>query len=642
MRRAARQILLGILATAAILEALYLAAANFALNRSLIEDRLNRNPQRFHIAWQRGWSWWPGSVALRGVDLGGSSKRIDWYTHLDSVDATFHLLPLRHNVVDLIRVRADGVDYRQRHKTLPQVASRVPPSELPPIPGLTEEEANSSPPRRGPGKRWTILSDDIACDVDQIWIDRFRLIGPMRVATGMMLVPHEAMEFPGVRLTMASGELRAGKDPIFERLGMDVQAEIHRFVPRGLKHLEFFHYLSGRFALHSDSASLFFLEAYFRKTPWVRFNDRGSGRFLIVLDHGRLAPGTELEMANDQVDMDFLDRHLTGKGVIRGGVEEKSGKVESILSARLTHFKLAPVGSSQAFARGEVATLSGRSGSLDLADPFTDLEITFDMPRAEILDLTFYNSLIPEGSNFKLLSGTGTISYHIEGSQEKRSLHGRIDLDIEEGSASFRDFVMRGGFSVNALLRQASPRELLFDIAGTRVVVHKRDPPWSAAFTFPQARMQFTNPTRIDASLSLAMHDTRPLVVMFDALKGVPDWLERMMTIPDIQGMAELQGRGDQVLIRDLDLTGKSLHALADLKLGRNTREGILFLKFHGFAFGVDLKPEGKDIKIIRPLRWFHEERAKRQSLSLDPKDPASGKPKKPARRVTGTSTDAR
>ena len=633
MRRSARRILLALLSAAAILEALYLIAANVALNSSALEHRLNRRPGRFHIQWHSAWTWWPGSVTLRGVEVGGSSKRIDWYAHLDSVGATFQLLPLRRRVVHLTGVRAAGVDYRQRRKVLTGLAARVPPSELPPIPGIAEEEAKSQPPpRHGPRKLWTVLADDIVCDVQQIWIDRFRLVGPMQVSTGMTLIPREALEFPGVRLTMASGELRAGYERIFEALGMDVQATVHRFVPRGLKRLEFFHYLSGRFALKSESASLFFLQAYFRKTPWVQFHDRGAGNILLILDHGRLVPGSLLELKNDRGDMEFLDRRLTGQGVIRGVVEEKDGRLGSLVTARLTDFQVAPAAGGKPFARGDLAVLEARSESLDLAEPFTDLRVSFDLPRAEILDLAFYNSLIPEGSKFKLLSGTGRMSYHLEGSQEDRSLKGTIDLTIDEGSASFRDFVMRGGFTVNALLRQASPRELLFDIAGTRVQVTTRNPPWKATFLFPKARMQFTEPARIDAALRLELQDTRPLVVMFDALKGVPRWLERMMTIADIRGTAELVGRGDQVGIRDLDVTGESLHALADLSFARKSREGILYLHFHGFAFGVDLKPEGKDVKIWRPLRWFHAERARRRGgASAAPRTEAPGRGARPS-----------
>jgi hypothetical protein len=138
--------------------------------------------------------------------------------------------------------------------------------------------------------------------------------------------------------------------------------------------------------MRSESASLFFLEAYFRKTPWVRFNERAAGRMEMRLDHGRLLPGTTLDVSNDHVDMEFLDRHLTGEGVITGAMKERNGVLGSELTARLSDFQVAPVGSAKPFARGRIATLVARSTKMDLSDPFTDTTIVVDVPRSEILD----------------------------------------------------------------------------------------------------------------------------------------------------------------------------------------------------------------------------------------------------------------
>src|SRR5262249_49450313 len=145
-------------------------------------------------------------------------------------------------------------------------------------------------------------------------------------------------------------------------------------------------YLSGRFALQSDDASLFFLEAYFRKTPWVRFNDRGSGKIVLVLDHGHLMPASTLDIANDKVDVQFLDRHVTGKGIITGRIETFEGKPRGRVSARLQDFQLAAVGGTHPFARGPLLTIESTSAKMDLSDPFTDQHVVVDLPHADLLD----------------------------------------------------------------------------------------------------------------------------------------------------------------------------------------------------------------------------------------------------------------
>ena len=611
-----KRTLIGVIVAIVALEGAYLVAANVFLNTDLAPKAINRKPEKFQLAWRSAWSLYPGMAVLRDAQVRGRTRRMEWYAQLDSVTATFHLRPLLRRTVHLTNVKASGVEYRQRRRLLPGETSRTPLSELPPIPELLDVPgARPNPDRhpRQPGRPWTVLADGITCDLDELWIDRFRLEGPLRVETSMSLVVRGPMEFPRVRLTMASGDLWAGEGRIFQTLGLDIEATLHPFVPKSAKGLAFFHYLSGRFALHSDSASLFFLEAYFRKTPWLRFNDRAGGRMDLRLDHGRLQPGSKLQISNDNVDMTFLDRHLTGKGVITGIVEETDGVVQSRMTVLLEEFQLAPQGSALPFARGRGATLVASSNAVDFSNPFTDLKTLFDLPQAEILDLAFYNSMIPPGSRFRLLSGTGTLRYHLEGSQEERSLHGTIDLAVKKAAARFENYEMRGDFTLKTLLRQASPRDLLFDVSGTRLDLRTDNPDWSAVITFPKANMSFAEPLKIDATVQLSMLDTRPLVAMYDAFKGVPNWLEKMMIIENIRGGAKLDVRRDHVVVKNLDVTGKGLHALADLVLGKNSREGILYLRFHGFSLGVELQKGGRDLKVIRPLHWFQEQRSRRR-----------------------------
>src|SRR5262249_36182242 len=118
----------------AALEGVYLAAANVFLNTRLAPQSINHKPERFQIRWRSGWSWWPGQAVLHDVEVRGRSSRVDWYSHLDSVSTTFHLRPLFHRTVHLISVEAEGVDYRQRRRLRPGETSRVPVTELPPIP----------------------------------------------------------------------------------------------------------------------------------------------------------------------------------------------------------------------------------------------------------------------------------------------------------------------------------------------------------------------------------------------------------------------------------------------------------------------------------------------------------------------------
>jgi len=621
MRRPLRRIIIAALIAVGPGKAVYLVAANVFLNTSLAPETINRKPEKFQIHWRSGWSLWPGMAVLSGVETRGRSKSVEWHARLDSVRTTFYLRPLFHRTVHLASVKAEGVIYRQRRILAPGQPSRIPASELPPIPASLDipGAASRSPgPAKPPGLPWRVLADGITCDLSELWIDRFRLLGHLRVETAMDLRVRGRMEFPRIRLQMASGDLLAGEGVIFKELGLDADATLHSFIPRQAKRLRFFRNLSGRFVFHSKSASLFFLEAYFRKTPWLHFNEHAGGRMVLQLDHGVLQPGTTLDIANDQVDVGILDRRLTGKGVITGRVTLTNGAPVSQITAHLIEFQVAPVGSDKPFARGRDSVIVATSDKLDLSDPFTDLKVSFDLPEAHILDLGFYNSMIPPGSKFHLISGTGTLRYHLEGSQDEHSLHGDIALSTKDAVARFESYEMRGDFTLKPPLRQASPKELLFDISGTRLDLRKKNPDWSATILFPKAKMKFSDPLAIDARVGFDLQDTRPLVAMFDALKGAPGWVERMMIIANVKGTAALQGGHDRVAINDLEVTGEKLKALADLSFGKQSKEGILYVHLHGFSLGVELKKgekggKNRDLKLLRPLHWFEQERARRK-----------------------------
>src|SRR5215510_754667 len=101
MRRWMRRVAIGLVIAVMGLEGIYLIAANTFLNTRLAPQTINRRPRKFEIAWSSGWSLWPGMVLLRDVKTRGSSKRVDWYAHLDSVTAGVRLLPLLRREVDL-------------------------------------------------------------------------------------------------------------------------------------------------------------------------------------------------------------------------------------------------------------------------------------------------------------------------------------------------------------------------------------------------------------------------------------------------------------------------------------------------------------------------------------------------------------
>ncbi len=187
----------------------------------------------------------------------------------------------------------------------------------------------------------------------------------------------------------------------------------------------------------------------------------------------------------------------------------------------------------------------------------------------------------------------------------------------------FGDLGIAGDMKITTLLREGRPLERAFDISGTkiemtnaRVVMKKgrakklKGDPWWGTFALPEAEMVFSKPYAIDARIDVDMKDTEPIVALFDAKKGVPKFVERLMTIEDVAMDAEVDINADKVTITDLIVTGDGLKFLGDLSFGEKGRDGLLYLRFHGFSLGIQLEAgEKKNLKFIRPRAWFEKQR---------------------------------
>ncbi|HEV8198583.1 MAG TPA: hypothetical protein VGS03_01020 [Candidatus Polarisedimenticolia bacterium] len=616
MKRMGRALLLAALAA----EAIYVVPVNIALNTPLRERRLGRHPERFRIDWRLAISPVPGYVYLRGVTTGGQSRAIQWEAHLRSVSATFALPPLRRRVVDLGTVRAAGVRYAQRPRLPPE--GPVPPdaAEWPPLGGRANPErsptepATPDVPAKAPGSPWTVRARSIRCGVEEIWIGRYRLAGEASADAALDLVTHGPIGLPRIGFRLSSGEMRVGELKMFEGLKLDIRARLDAFTPRGRKAVDVIRALSGEFDLDARDSSLKFLEAYFHRVPGLSLDGGGPMRLKMLIRQGRILTGSRLERSNDRIDTTFLDNRITGSGTVEAEVVFEAGVPTSRVEMITPRYEVTRAGAAAPFAHGEGFHLLARSTNLDLTDPFADVHLTADLEKEEIPDLSVYNAYFPIASRARIESGLGRMSWHFEGDSGERSLHGTMRFDLLDMALKFEDTTLRGDVRIDAVLRNGDPRGRAFDISGTTVSLVHHAPRWRGVIRFPRARLEFTEPMRVDARTTLDLQDTRPLVRVYDAFRDLSPRMERALTIENLTGGTGFVVGPDAVDLRGLSLEGRGLKALGELTLADAGKEGILYIRFHGISFGLALAPgQDKDIKFMRPLAWFERERAARR-----------------------------
>jgi hypothetical protein len=614
-----------VLLAALTLEALYAVPAHIYLHTPFAGRLLNRRPDKFHIDWSLALTPWPGLVHLRGVRMEGRSRAILWEARLASVTGWFGIRPLIDRVVHLRSVRGTGIEYAQRPRLDP--GGTAPPGAVdwPEIAGRADRpdpqpmDGPDATPAASASEPWTIRADRIVCDIRQIWIHRYRIAGAARLETAMSLQVRGPLEFPRIDYRLERGDIWVGQERMFADLRLAADVRIAPFVARRRTTVDFLRSLSGEFDLDAQDGSLRFLEAYLEKAPGLRFNGGGSMRLHLALEAGRLLPGSCFERLDHRIDTVFLDSRFTGTGRITGEVTVVDGVPTSRIEALTGAFEITQAGRGEPYARGEGLQIVATSTSLDLADPFADLRLTIDQPGSEIRDLSFYNIFLPAGSKASIVSGIGRLAYHFETDADDRSLRGEMTLDMKDLALRFEDTILTGDVRIAARLRHGDPVERRFDIAGTEVALHHRDPSWNGSIRFPEATLTFAEPIRLQARAAVDLQDTRPIVVLFDARKDIAPWIERLMTIADVRGTTGLRVEGEDVEVRELQIDGKGLKALGDLTLTKGGRDGILYLRFRGFSIGIELVKSTRNLKIMRPLAWFEQERAKRRGGGTGP-----------------------
>ncbi|HET8946324.1 MAG TPA: hypothetical protein VFQ07_05025, partial [Candidatus Polarisedimenticolia bacterium] len=462
------------------LEALYAVPVNLVLNTPLIDRFVNRRPERFRIDWSLALSPWPGIVHLRGVTTGGQSRTIQWEAAVRSVTATFATAPLRRRVVDLGEVRASGVRYAQRPR-LP--AGAEPPLEAGEWPVLGGRDNPPAPapggePPRGRGRPWTVRAARIRCGVEEIWIGRYRISGRARVEAALDLVARGPLSLPRMDYHLERGEMQVGTLKMFEGLTLDVNARLDRFVPRGRKAVDVLRALSGRFDLDAKDGSLKFLEAYFRKVQGLELNGGGPMRLHMLVEAGRLQPGSRFDRSADRIDTTFLDNRITGNGTVEAEVAVVGGAPLSRVELLVPRYQVARSVAPTPFAHGEGFHLLATSPNLDLTDPFADVHLVADLQREEIPDLSVYNAFLPVASRARIVSGLGRMSWHFEGDSEEHSLHGAMRFDMLDLKLRFEDRTLVGDVRIDAALKHGDPRGRAFDISGTTVTLRHHAPAW--------------------------------------------------------------------------------------------------------------------------------------------------------------------
>jgi hypothetical protein len=635
----------------ALLYPVYLWAGNHFLRSGELEKRLNRRPERLLIRFRSARTVFPGVVQFEGLEIRNQTRTVQWWVAVDRGSADIDLLRLYNREFIVSRLVGEGVSFRLRRRADTPYQKTVTRRALePPIPGFSNPPRPApealyppGPPKAKDGKPvpprppWRIrLAGIDLTGVREIWIEEVRFSGEARAAGAFDLHLRRRFELEGARVEVASGNLALGAggagEPILGGIRGRLAGNIASYQPADFRGWNMLRFVSGRAEIQGRVRGLDWLNLYLQPIHWVDLQGAaGPMTADLRMKEGGFIAGTFMEARPDHLALGFLDYLAEGAGRVRWELspgEKSQPDPVGRLGMVLDEFRLRRGRQGKPHVQGRDLRIdAGGSEPPRLAQHllFTPQWVSIAMPQAEVPDLSYYNAYLPKTAPFGLLGGSGRISGSFRAAGPQWVGSGDLRLHGQGVTARFEDRRLRGDLAVHTLLRKVDFQERSFDISGTQVElrgVRRLDPsptggaalPWWARARLQDAVIRPGAPVYLKAGIDGTLSDPRPLLAMFipEQRKRVLRWVDNLLDVQGVAATGQVRLTQSGARLDDMKVAGGNALLLGDLRFGPGRPNGALYARYGRLDVGLDLQDGQRDWKILRPKKWFAEQRGLR------------------------------
>ena len=603
------------------LYALYVVVANIAIKTRLVRDAILKFPKR-SVEYGSAWTLWPGVVHVDDLHIRVRDSDFDFLIVVDHAVVDVDLPALMGRKFHARSVDAHGLSYRMRMRIDPKVEPPPVTYALPPIEGLEPvpyQDVPKPPPLQGKEIEEVFVFDleNIQVDgVHEIWIDDYRWAGEGKVDGKFFLAPARSLAVGPAHVALTDGTLSLGSDSVLEHAGVDARVEVAWFQPRKAVGNEFFKHLSSIDAkIDGHIPSYDFVE---RRYVGVNGPHVSGGAGDLHLDahlrDGVITDFTTLTL--DAKDLTIEKDKLKAKSSVgvKVSVQDHDGAPEAAGMVTLIGAGVVlPDGGPNATLTASEAGLFARTKRLSLSDkPFDDLLYSVDIPQLKLVDLRYFQHLLPKGSPLRIEKGSIAAHVHLDAPLSGKGGQGSVQATCDDGKLSYNDAQLVGHVALDMKLTGVDTHTLDADLSHTTLDLHDvtlilsgdARPPWWGHLELATAKIRPKQKTTLTTHFAMKLRDLRPILSTYATDQGMPKWLTNVVAMEDFAANGDLRvGEGI-----DLDdFFSASDHASVDARyhsLKGHTKAALL-VTWNGLTAGIDIDDSGASPVLIEPTSWF-------------------------------------
>ncbi len=343
----------------------------------------------------------------------------------------------------------------------------------------------------------------------------------------------------------------------------------------------------------------------------------GSGEVAadIVLNKGWPAAGTKLAIHPQTLGVEVLDYVAEGDGEVTLMVEKGGETPDALLNISLDDGVMRRKDEKQAFIEDVSINLEALARNITFDGKDKDMDLHLQIPSAMIRDMSVYNQYLPQHSPIQFTGGRAELLADIRLTPD--TADGYVKLKTKGFSAQVDQQAIEGELTADIKLIDGVPENMDFDISGSAITLDKvrvvgtekshDDEDWSARFELKKARAVWKRPITMHIEADLQMTDSKPIVAVIANQRGKHGWLEKALSIDDVNGKVLINVAQNQIIIPYAYADSDKIDVGAKGVITADEHNGVLYVRYRKLHGILKINNGKRNLDVLNAREKFDQ-----------------------------------